>query len=1073
MRKRSIVGVGLALVGIALLRIGSSPEPPSDEASAEVPAPRASIAGDTPKRDQVPDDAAATTDEFRPLEEPGDEPEVPESWHFAMSGTVLSTDGPAAGLTVELFVGRELHRVTTTGMDGRFTLPRLSLLADPHLWIDRDGVYATPVEVSGAVDHADVELGTIAVRRGGTITGRVVDSGGVPVAGARIAAYTLGGLEMDPTGGMRRLSVSRSTAMSPWVAEVLGAGTRTSSGPGDTQVGRPVASTDEEGRFELRGGLRHDDRLVIRHHAFLPSQVGPFSFRVDEATDAGDLPLSEGASLLVRVRDHLGRPVAGAEVYAGEPVEVDESSSLPAEIWKEMEALGYAGEVRGLLANRHGTLVYRGFTDEDGALTVRGLPPAETRSVAAVDAESRLVAVVGEVSAGDSAVLQLPAMIAVRVRVVDDADRPIPAATLEVRADEEIVRRVDSVEERATLRLAPGSYDLIASAHGFVPHRSSFSTDTDEPALTLKLAPARALLLQVLDGDRRPAEDVRVKAVPVDDDFDVEGREWWSVARKLESAQISSAGFTTADGRILLDGLQPRRLLISLDHPRFAPTRQIVEPEWVPVTTAPTALTMTLAHGGAIRTRPEDAHPGIGRWTVQLAGPAVGYTARTDNDGQVAWDRLPAGRYTATLLAPPRSRSTSMTRWEAISDGRRGDELESIEVDVTDGQVSWIRFRSFDSAAAPSRVSGRVLINGAAASGMTIRLDANRQPKRRQVIDEHGHFDFGHVASGHGAELSIDQPDPPPTRPVTGLATRSIQLRPGAEVSLEWRISTGRVEGRITDEVTGAPVASAEVDLRLSGEGDRQPDFGWVATLTDQDGRFVIEHALVGPSRVGVDAEDYADHASPTPIHVAAGATTRLDVALSRGATVRGRIELSSEFGEERAGSIRFYDQRFDDDPWSADRRMQSSVRFGEDGSFELRGVVPGDYYADVWIPGDVEALKLSVSVPPAGLDDLVLRPKPNPRSLLPRADIRGRVVVQEGSPDVDYLLFRPAESRSADDDTRVSLTTIDTTFDERLPTGTYMVYPMPYWKSFQPIRVTLSTGGLDTTLTFSPKRDD
>jgi protocatechuate 3,4-dioxygenase beta subunit len=104
-------------------------------------------------------------------------------------------------------------------------------------------------------------------------------------------------------------------------------------------------------------------------------------------------------------------------------------------------------------------------------------------------------------------------------------------------------------------------------------------------------------------------------------------------------------------------------------------------------------------------------------------------------------------------------------------------------------------------------------------------------------------------------------------------------------------LKAGRVEGRVTDRVTGAGIPDAQVTLLAGQAATLSP----VSDVTDQDGLYVLPHVSPGPLLLwSVKAAGYEpvgmDVGGLGGRRVLAGETTVLDASLPKGGTVGGRV---------------------------------------------------------------------------------------------------------------------------------------------------------------------------------------
>ena len=149
--------------------------------------------------------------------------------------------------------------------------------------------------IAGAADRTSVnvaDLGASASEQSkvGMISGRVVDAGGAPLAGARVI---IGG--GDPLPLMVEMDSNR------------GFGRRWST----------VSSAD--GTFELKGPEPGELRVGASLAGFVPTERESLALPTDGMLDVGDIPLEISVVLEGRVIVEGGGGVAGAELFARDP----------------------------------------------------------------------------------------------------------------------------------------------------------------------------------------------------------------------------------------------------------------------------------------------------------------------------------------------------------------------------------------------------------------------------------------------------------------------------------------------------------------------------------------------------------------------------------------------------------------------------------------------------------------------------------------------------------------------------------------------------------------------------------
>jgi protocatechuate 3,4-dioxygenase beta subunit len=219
----------------------------------------------------------------------------------AVAGTVIDGDGePVTGAELELVVRRDpsMMRIeiggtrslarSRSGPSGRFRISPIDPEQSYELRVRADG-YAPASEVLTGLEPYRTRAGLrIALTRGQTLTGTVVDSDGNPLrdAAVRLAAAAAGrGL-----GGMRL----------------------TQPGGDESRFG---ADSDDAGRFTVAGLPVGKFDLTVSRSGFAQRTVPAVELKQDDdATDVGEVVLEPGEKIHGIVIDRDRQPVEGAEI---------------------------------------------------------------------------------------------------------------------------------------------------------------------------------------------------------------------------------------------------------------------------------------------------------------------------------------------------------------------------------------------------------------------------------------------------------------------------------------------------------------------------------------------------------------------------------------------------------------------------------------------------------------------------------------------------------------------------------------------------------------------------------------
>ncbi len=174
-------------------------------------------------------------------------------------------------------------------------------------------------------------------------------------------------------------------------------------------------------------------------------------------------------------------------------------------------------------------------------------------------------------------------------------------------------------------------------------------------------------------------------------------------------------------------------------------------------------------------------------------------------------------------------------------------------------------------------------------------------------------------------------------------------------------VRSGRVEGRVADARSGAPVAEAQVTLLAGLATTLSP----VSTVTDAEGRYALAHVAPGPVLLlSVKAVGYEAYGAGADAfagrRVAAGETLVFDVALQRGGTVSGRLTAADGRAVPYA-TVALVDPRR---RWEGEEAALTDAQ----GRYRVVGLHAAAYELRVTAPGYApltEEADLAVTVPP------------------------------------------------------------------------------------------------------------
>jgi protocatechuate 3,4-dioxygenase beta subunit len=342
---------------------------------------------------------------------------------------------------------------------------------------------------------------------------------------------------------------------------------------------------------------------------------------------------------------------------------------------------------------------------------------------------------------------------------------------------------------------------------------------------------------------------------------------------------------------------------------------------------------------------------------------------RVDANGAFEVDGLPPGRYLLRASAPGYA-----------SAFRRG-VIVTVSENSTEPRITLDRGSGFE---------GRVLDeSGVGLPGAQLLAVALPGGRARQVDREDAR------ANGAG-EYRMDSLTPGVRYFVQafseGFAPVGYMVQVGPEVTKRdfTLVSSGRIEGRITDAESGEGLAGAEISIILGNPLRPSP----LSTVTDHTGYYAFEHAAVGPmimfsaTAPGYQAEDKLEIAGIQGVRVEAGETLVLDRALLAGGTLRGTVR-DPEGSPVAAATVALVHRGR---RWAGER---TGVTDGK-GNYAILGLRAGEYDLRVSASGHApltedEDARIEIK------DDL----KPATRDIVLQrgATVEGRVLSPEGEP--------------------------------------------------------------------------
>lgn len=806
-----------------------------------------------------------------------------------------------------------------------------------------------------------------------TVTGRVVDSAGRPVAGAEVRSWLPGGA-FDPGAGASGVGPESFAEFDPdtmrerFEQARREAAVATTESDGTFRLAAPMTGRAVPLRVLARGFVRLDHTVRVDAAAVSTAPAGaPPAGEALQALDAGTLTLRTGAIVRGRVVDGTGTPVAGALVAA-------DGQGLPSFGQEGAQALGE--RMRAERADRPDRTA--GDGGRAGADFLRQLPGVERFAgmfgeEVATDAEGRF----------ELAHLE-PGPLSVRAR---HADHP--------------TTRRDGLE-------------LVAGA--------------ELPDLTLVLGPG-AVIEGRITGLPEGARGIRVMAAP--------RRDPASVAAAMPAAAQGIPGFHPddfadlaqdfglaaerdvaigADGSFALRGLRPGtvyRVYASHRQRGFAANALCTERREA---TAP-ASGIELAYDAGVQVVFQvvaaDTGAALERLEIddRLRGGSgmdamLAMAPRAQRAGE-----YPGGRVVLANLRPRAGQKLSVSV-EAL--GYRRFERRDLELPAT-GTVDLgrIELKPGPVLRVAVQSAGRPVV------GAIVRLDTRNDGSGASPLErlaQRAQREFGgREVGGRGGLRTDDQGlcttnAPPDAQPFTVLVQHrehapftSPELRAEGDRAIDLPVELGaggRIEVTVVDP-DGQPVANGRVERR-GPDGGRDVRNANAAGVVVFERLEVGEHRLrlaarAGGGRGGPDLEAFAaEFAAGAGLGAAEGAgwqaavvvpgeTVAVRLQQERTASLRGLVRSG---GQPLVGARITFAEGAEDEAGGDVARLMAefggrrgrSARSGEDGGFELRELPIGQHRLRLTADGRAMpttvpvTIGYGVNVVEVALDDTTLR---------------------------------------------------------------------------------------------------
>ncbi|MBM4061712.1 MAG: hypothetical protein FJ265_11555 [Planctomycetes bacterium] len=807
-----------------------------------------------------------------------------------------------------------------------------------------------------------VDLGDVVLPDAGVITGIVLGDDGEPLAGALVRAADLPGSlaaffpveRFDPEGAVlvrEPQAPMKVVEMPGWVKSAF------------EHMPIPTTHSGADGRFRLVGVVPGSNLLATTKAGWLSDMKPSVAVRAGQVKDVGRVQLKRGEELEGRVLDTAGKPVAGAEVFAGSTIAV-----APVDLAQRLQPSDAEGRFRG-----------EGFAP--GKVTVAA---RAGRGHPWVLAEPQPI--LGEVT------VVLPATFGADVSVTLADGKPAKdprfcllqgragdgAAELAVFGFAPPIDLRDRMKATAEGRwridgLAAGRYTLVADAPGHATGCTAFDVATADAAVQLQLAAKKEFAVRVVDTADKPVKNAAIYA-----ESSGRGRNPFDMPL--------ACGRTKADGRLVIDRFDAETLRVSADHPRWGVVHGEAKlgAELVLVMQAPGSLHGVLTEDG------KPAEPG--KYTIALERRRGGGPRGPLEDVPGLLSSGAGGQFTAAALQPGSYRLHVIKSLDALrspggvfgfaQDMFLARDTTSETVEVQSGQRAEVQIETGQKPieGPTARLSGTITVDGKVGAGHAVTAYGNERRFSARA-DDGGRFDFGivpagqlHVAVMGGAEGSLFG------RMGGSLWSGSVTLQEAEQRELTIVVATSSLGGVcVFADGSPAPGVFVQARGRLAGAGQDQGE-AWLGEPTDAQGRFRFAQVAAGTWSLEVrGGGEQGGRGKLEGITVAGGIPNdTLRIELTKGLVVKGRIDLAALGGQKPEWCwVGFYNEPEDGGAGYGDWAGGAGVN-GATGEFSTDDLVPGRYrvrlHTNLGEGGQTNYRCDTIDVPPGGLQDVHLR---------------------------------------------------------------------------------------------------
>lgn len=425
---------------------------------------------------------------------------------------------------------------TKTDEEGRFQVSGLKADTEYEGHVEHPRFMNTTIE--SFISEQNLDLGTVVLDVGAELRGRVTNSDGEPVVGAKVALVDA---EMDP--GMRM---------------IFNLGGAAAGGSTDSDT------TTEDGFFTISGVASGAYELSVKATGYGPYRGESFDVSESQQLDALDVVLDRGLEVSGRVADVAGNPVAGAKITV---------SRFRPEMTRSETTSKADGSflIRGLAEGQYSVRATAdGFSNVSQSRIEAG-----TRDLQLVfQRKGSVSGVVVDVATGNP-VEEFSISVKAKRRSFDFGSMDLSSLANLAGSGEEH-RFKDPAGEFRIADLNPGKHTLIVQARRFVTHEEDIEIpEGAELGVTLTLDRGGAIEGRVVDRKGAPVVGATIEQVVEGKKNRISRSVGVSIAVNAEDGEgmtsFSMGGGdddvkTDADGYFLYPGLAPGELEFKVQH---------------------------------------------------------------------------------------------------------------------------------------------------------------------------------------------------------------------------------------------------------------------------------------------------------------------------------------------------------------------------------------------------------------------------------------------------------------------------------------------------------------------------